>query len=92
VFCLFFLFFFFFFFFLPSVAPAGKYSVWSAEGLPNMFGAGGQFACSFSVSWCGEDFHGLGVQGVEGSALPGTLPQPTMSSASQQVPSVNNVQ
>jgi hypothetical protein len=31
----------FFFFFLPSVAPAGKYYVWFAEGLPSMFGAGG---------------------------------------------------
>jgi hypothetical protein len=28
-------------FLIPSVAPAGKYSVWSAEGLPSMFGAGG---------------------------------------------------
>jgi hypothetical protein len=39
-----FFFFFFFFFFLPSVAQAGKYSVWSAEGLPSTFGAGGQWA------------------------------------------------
>jgi hypothetical protein len=33
-----------FFFFLPSVAPAGKYSVWSAESLPSTFGAGGRVA------------------------------------------------
>jgi hypothetical protein len=32
----------FFWFFLPCVAPAGKYSVWSAEGLPSTFGASGQ--------------------------------------------------
>jgi hypothetical protein len=29
------------FFFLPSVAPAGKYFVWSAEGLPSTFGGSG---------------------------------------------------
>jgi hypothetical protein len=34
--------FFFLFVFLPGVAPAGKYSVWSAEGLSSTFGAGGQ--------------------------------------------------
>jgi hypothetical protein len=28
------------FFFLPSGAVVGKYSVWSAEGLPSTFGAG----------------------------------------------------
>jgi hypothetical protein len=52
-----------FLFFLPSVAPAGKHSVWSAEGLPSTFEAGSQWAgrwavavwrwrptCSFSVS------------------------------------------
>jgi hypothetical protein len=31
-------------FFLLSVAPAVKYSVWSAEGLPSMIGAAGQQA------------------------------------------------
>jgi hypothetical protein len=30
------------FFFLPSMAPAGRYSLWSAEGLPSTFGAGNQ--------------------------------------------------
>jgi hypothetical protein len=39
-----FCFFFLFFCVLPSVVPAGKYSVWSAEGLPNTFEAGGQWA------------------------------------------------
>jgi hypothetical protein len=29
----------FVFFFLPSVAPSGKYSFWSAEGLPSTLGA-----------------------------------------------------
>jgi hypothetical protein len=32
------------FFFLPSVATAGKYSVWSVEGLLGTFGVGGQQA------------------------------------------------
>jgi hypothetical protein len=32
------------------VAPAGKYSVWSAEGVPRMFGAGGQWA----AAWLGR--------------------------------------
>jgi hypothetical protein len=30
--------------FLLSVDPGGKYSVWSAEGLPSKFGASGQQA------------------------------------------------
>jgi hypothetical protein len=105
---------------LPSVALAGKYSVWSVEGLPSTFGAGSRKAgglvgsgpvgwwpsgavgrqaggwavalwqwwpaCSFSVSWCGEDFHRLGAQGVEVSALPCALPQPSVSPVSQQGP------
>jgi hypothetical protein len=36
--------FFLFGFFLPSVTPEGKYSVWSAEGLPNTFEAGSWWA------------------------------------------------
>jgi hypothetical protein len=43
-------------------------------------------ACSFIVLWHGEDFHGLGVQGVEVSAVPGALPQPRVSHVSQQGP------
>jgi hypothetical protein len=39
---------------------------------------------SFSVSWCGEAFHQLGVQSANVSALPGALPQPSVSPASQQ--------
>jgi hypothetical protein len=31
-------------FFLPSVAPEGKYYVWSFEGLPSTFGASGRHA------------------------------------------------
>jgi hypothetical protein len=42
-FCFFFLFC-FVLFFSPRVVLAGKYSVWSAEDLPSMFGAGGQQA------------------------------------------------
>jgi hypothetical protein len=40
--------------------------------------------CSFSVSWHGEVFHGLGVQGAKVSALPCALSQP--APASQQGP------
>jgi hypothetical protein len=43
-------------------------------------------ACSFSVLWGGEAFHGLGVQGAEVSALPSALPKPSVSPASQQGP------
>jgi hypothetical protein len=39
---------------------------------------------SFSVLGRREDFHGLGVQGIKVSVLPCTLPQPSMSPASQQ--------
>jgi hypothetical protein len=39
-----FCFFFLFFFSLRSLAPAGKYSDLSAEGLPSMFGDSGQWA------------------------------------------------
>jgi hypothetical protein len=64
-----------------------------------MFRAGGQIiggqmatvwwwqsTCSFSVSWCGEDFQRLGVQGAKVSALLGASPPPSMSPESQQVP------
>jgi hypothetical protein len=46
---------------------------------------GWQPTCSFSVLWCGEDFHKLWVEGVKVSAVPGALPQPSVSPASQQV-------
>jgi hypothetical protein len=45
---------------LPIVAPSGKYSVWSAEGLPSMFGPvgqcarslmGGQWPCRLAGGW-----------------------------------------
>jgi hypothetical protein len=39
------------FFFLPSVAPAGKYSVWSAEGLLSTLGVSSQRATVGSL-WC----------------------------------------
>jgi hypothetical protein len=35
--------------------------------------------------WCGESFHRLWVQRAEVSALPGALPQPSMSPASHMV-------
>jgi hypothetical protein len=37
---------------------------------------------SFSISWHGEAFHKLGVQSADVSALPGALPQPSVSPAS----------
>jgi hypothetical protein len=42
--------------------------------------------CSFSVLVHGEDFHWLGVQGAEVSALSGALPLSSVSPASQQGP------
>jgi hypothetical protein len=49
------------------------------------WGPGGQWpGCSFSKSWCGGAFHKLRVQSAEASSLPGALPQPSMSSSSQQ--------
>jgi hypothetical protein len=43
--------FFFLVFFLPSVAPEGMYSVWSAEGLSSTFGAGSQWAGGWVTAW-----------------------------------------
>jgi hypothetical protein len=42
--------------------------------------------CSFSKSRCGEAFLELGVQSADVSALPGALPQPSVSPVSQQSP------
>jgi hypothetical protein len=39
---------------------------------------------SFSILWCEEAFHKLGVQSADVSALSPSLPQPSVSSASQQ--------
>jgi hypothetical protein len=63
-----------------------------------MFGADGQHAgglvvvmwvwqpaCSFIISWHGEDFHGLRVQGAKVSALPGASPLPIVSPVSFQI-------
>jgi hypothetical protein len=43
-------------------------------------------SASYSVhkSWCGEAFHELGVQSAEVLAIPGALPQPSVSPASQK--------
>jgi hypothetical protein len=43
-------------------------------------------ACSFSVLWCGEALHGLGVQGAKVLALPSALPLPSMVPCLSQVP------
>jgi hypothetical protein len=42
--------------------------------------------CSSSKSWHGGAFHELGVQSADVSALPGALPQSSMSPVSQQSP------
>jgi hypothetical protein len=43
-------------------------------------------SCSFNVLWYEGAFHMLGVQGAEVSVLPGALPHPRVSPASQQGP------
>jgi hypothetical protein len=64
--------------------------VWSAEYLLSRFGASGwqhgKSTHSLSVTWHGEDFRGLGVQGVEVLTLLGASPLPSMAPASQQGP------
>jgi hypothetical protein len=69
---------------LPSVAPVGKYSVWSAKGLPSTFGswwAGGQAGsgqCAGGlvgglavVSWWVFGWWPGGVESWRGSSLVG---------------------
>jgi hypothetical protein len=64
---------------------ACEVEAWQASGPACSSGMGGwQPACSFSVLWHREAFHRLRVQGAEFSALPGALPQPNISPASQQ--------
>jgi hypothetical protein len=46
---------------------------------------------SFSISWHGEAFHELGVQGADVSALSGALPQLSVSPAFQQSPWITEV-
>jgi hypothetical protein len=46
---------------------------------------------SFSISWCGEAFLEVGVQSADVLALPGALPQSSVSPASQQSPWVTEV-
>jgi hypothetical protein len=43
-------------------------------------------SCSAIKSWCGEPFHELQVHSAKVSALPGALPQPSVSPVSQQSP------
>jgi hypothetical protein len=47
---------------------------------------GWQPACSLSVLWCGEAFHGQGVQGAKVSTLSGASPLPSVAPASQPGP------
>jgi hypothetical protein len=76
---------------LPGGCPEG---LWSGGlvakrqlGGPTGWGLGRQQpGCSFSKLWHGEAFHERGVQSVEVSALPGALPPPSMSPASQEGP------
>jgi hypothetical protein len=53
---------------------------------PMGLGSGCNASCSFSESFHGEAFHELGVQSADVSVLPGALPQPSVSPASQQSP------
>jgi hypothetical protein len=46
---------------------------------------------SFSIWWCGEAFHELGVQSTDTSALLGALPQSRVSPASYQRPWITEV-
>jgi hypothetical protein len=67
---------------------------WPVEQqLPGSMGQG--LVCStcssFSVWWCGEAFHELGVQSADVSVLPGALPQSSMSPASHQSPWITEV-
>jgi hypothetical protein len=41
-------------------------------------------SCFLSVTWCGEAFHGVGVQGVEVLILPCALFLPSVAPASQR--------
>jgi hypothetical protein len=77
--------------FIPGVAGGILHDTWhslllSAKFLPSRFGAGiwqwQEPSCS--VTWCGEAFHGLGVQGVEVLILLGALSPPSVAPASQQ--------
>jgi hypothetical protein len=58
-------------------------SCWSAGCLPGRFGASGwqcrQPYCFLSVTWHGEAFYGLGVQGVEVLILLGALFLPSLT-------------
>jgi hypothetical protein len=51
--------------------------VWSAECLPGKFGASiwwwWELSCFISITWCGEDLHRQGVQGIEVLILLGAL-------------------
>jgi hypothetical protein len=62
--------------------------VWSVECLPSRFGAGvwsrQQPSCFLSVTWHGEAFYGLGVQGIEVLILLDALLLPSVAPVSQQ--------
>jgi hypothetical protein len=63
--------------------PEGWGARWSGIVALRTYGVGTWWAsCSFSRLCHGEAFHDLGVQSAEVSALPGALPQPSVSSIS----------
>jgi hypothetical protein len=79
--------------FIPGVVggilhDAWRLPVWSAKYLPSRFGAGvwqqWQLSCFLSITWHGEVFCGLGVQGVKVLILLGALLPPSVSPASQK--------
>jgi hypothetical protein len=63
-------------------------SVWSPKCFWSRCGAGSwwqqQPSCFLSVTWCGETFYWLGVQGVEILILLGALFLPSVAPVSQQ--------
>jgi hypothetical protein len=76
----------------PGVAEdqaQGSEVPWPAEQRlrgPIWWGLACSAEYSFSILWLGEAFHELGVQSADVSVLPGALPQPRVSPASQQSP------
>jgi hypothetical protein len=56
--------------------------VWSSGSMGLWAGLGMHACYSFGISWPGEAFHELGVQSADVSALPGVLPQSSVSPVS----------
>jgi hypothetical protein len=71
---------------LAGLGGAGLWSgycpgLWKLRG-PMGWGLACTTSCYFSILWHGETFHELEAQSADVSALPGALPQPSVSPAS----------